>query len=399
MAATPCWPGPQTDCTLWRLPEAVLAARWGKVLKGARRAIRQNLDTWTSFKPPPESARPMTVVWEAFPRTRVRQGESAAEDWRFWELQTSSTWVYDRHHDEYCEWGWSEWNGRKALIFTTEFREYVEVCAQGNKGGLDAYYADVPTFSSARDATDTRGLISKSPLTVPRHGQFPQGVYNPLNRWNTGPQGAVKHLTWPESSVNAAVALLVFAGARHATDRPANAQPTAIASPERYCPAEVEDAMEGACRGPSMGLVNPNRSSDVAILGAVQAAHRAGLRVHVPANLGIGVLPPHTATWRWRDGPLSPGDLSWDCIRAFDGCSGRPIVTRAALTLRAARPWSDLYIDGMPLTGASQIAHCIGVEMPVWVAPNPRDVTPEMRGARERRWTSSSRWPERLDPR
>ena len=282
--------------------------------------------------PAPSSTKP--ISWIGFPQliSNRHSGNHQAA------LQEADTLVSDadgplRAQDEYCEWFVTRESGTKKITrvdFTCEGPEYWFAMAHGYPKGVPA---SVKTANAQGDRNTVlalyRQLVSPSVQII---DIFPNGVYDPRNKWNTT-NGAV-HLTHPANTLEAEINIA--------------AQATVLRARQGQLLTD-QDALI-CCAGYGV----PGRASDPTIGGNVNALARQGASITLANPVGLYIDSLNTTGWVTPDG--TPASSFWTIVRGTAG-SG----LRAVFQVPASNGYSvsDIKIGGIPIQFGGQIAEHI----------------------------------------
>ncbi|HEY9022648.1 MAG TPA: hypothetical protein VIP05_00015, partial [Burkholderiaceae bacterium] len=261
------------------------------------------------------------ITWNAFPKSLVRQfGRERAlvEADRLWPLSILDTGLDPdlprpaprqvlgqglfRPQNEYCEWRVTrDTSGRiDCVTFTSEPPEYWQAMFGGNLSGvqfprrqrqlLDLYRALVsPAVQPQELLVDSTFLVDVGAIG---RWYYPQD-YNPYNRWNT--TDGIAHLACPPNSLFAEITLAAE------SSLPYKVGGRLLTDPEELtCMARLGD---------------PDRHSDPAIAGSINALVRLGARVSLANPVGIYMDHVDTSGWEFPDRSVAPED----CLHPIRG--------------------------------------------------------------------------------
>ena len=311
------------------------------------------------------------IVWNAFPKALLRRfGRTDAlriAD-SLWPMPAyQMDWHYDperalpdrarlermgvtypgdvlyRPQDEYCEWHVHRHeDGRmRRVTFTCEPPEYWQSLFGGR---LDSF--QTTPFPGSRklalelyrrlvdERVNPDDLLATTTWDSP-FGKVSKGHYDPWNRWNT--TDGIAHLSAPPNALIAELHL-----AAHATRLFANTRRELVVRPDVLL------------AGSELG--EPNRNSDTAIAGTINALARQGRRITLANPVGLYMDHIDLAGWETPDG-VRPED----CVRVLRG-SGRSIE-RLVVEMPPGHDLSELRIAGIPVDWGGQIAECITVKL------------------------------------
>jgi len=328
----------------------------------------------------------LAIAWSAFPREllkRFGRERALAEGDRTWPLCAYQLdWRFDpdaplpdvvarrrlgahwpahlryRPTSEYCEWHVARdpATGRpRRVVFTCEPPEYWQALFGGRLAGSQIVFPGdrERVLALYRRHVDPRvaleDLLARPGFASPL-GDVMTQAYNPWNRWNTT-HGAM-HLTAPPNALLADVFL-----AAHGTLCFEDADGRAVTS--------AEALLAGAGFGGG-----PNRASDPAIVGAVNALARLGRAVSLAEPVGIAIERVDTAGWDLPGG-LRPAD----CVRVDRGARGG--IARLVVAMPTdEHDLGDLRIGGVPVTFGGQLAECVVVRIHVEATTRDGEFTP-----------------------
>ncbi|MBU5351953.1 hypothetical protein KQI74_06665 [Paenibacillus barcinonensis] len=282
-----------------------------------------------------DASEDATIAWPAFPKIL---SEDSMLTWRQ-AMATADKRPApgeSRIHDEYLEWFVEydeESNKIKRVIFTCEGPEYWQAMAHGHP------------FSSTNWKTNALGDKTKvlelyrqyvSP-NVQHDDLFPEGQYDPLNKWNTS-HGAM-HLTHPANTLSAEINL-----AADATILRKNGEGAIISDQNELI----------RCAG--YGI--EKRASDPLIGGEVNALARQGALITLKNPVGLYMSEPNTSGWTSPDNS-DPLDY-WKVVRGGPG-----LAVRAVYEVPSNKEFlvGDIEIGGRPIEFGGQIAEHLFVRL------------------------------------
>ena len=318
------------------------------------------------FIPPPLTPdRGKVVSWDAFPNAldvwydKRAKADAAAEvrvplmvGFTRKGADTQPVTVEYRQQDEYCEWH-SEYDGDRLLrvTFTSDASDYWEFL--GNRYLPVA--VDLYRFLLGRQDIEEADLQWQDDVWIPSTSspsgwakRFAKGAYNVWNDFNTR-YGAV-HTTHPDNTLRKAAMLLAGASVRRKDGR-------------GYA---ITDADRLICRS---GFGDPNRTSDPAVGGFVNAQVRLGREVSVADPVGIYItdLP--------RAGFTGPGGERVDGLwRSIRGDEDDAMILRAVFEV--PKRYDYVCLDGTPVTSGAQIARRLRLNSRVRVRPGEGQAPP-----------------------
>ena len=173
------------------------------------------------------------------------------------------------------------------------------------------------------------------------------GFYNPNNRWNTS--CGIAHLCAPDNVLRAQIKL-----AARATRVYQIARNRIVGNPELIVASDQD-------------LGNPNRNSDVAIVGAVNALARQGRKIALANPVGIYIHDIDLAGWEFPEGIQAKHCIHW--VRGVKGRGMRLVIDMPCPHLSL----SDVSIGGEPIRYGGQIAECITMKLTALAGP-PREI-------------------------
>jgi len=328
----------------------------------------------------------LAVAWSAFPREllkRFGRERALAEGDRTWPLCAYQLdWRFDpdsplpgaaarqrhgaywpAHHryrptTEYCEWHVARdpATGRpRRIAFTCEPPEYWQALFGGRLAGSQVVFPGdrERLLALYRRHVDPRvameDLLARPGFASP-FGDVMTQAYNPWNRWNTT-HGAM-HLTAPPNALLADVFLAAYGTLRF----------------EDGDGRDVTSA-EALLAGAGFGG-GPNRASDPAIVGTVNALARLGRAISLADPVGIAIERVDTAGWE-----LPGGLQAADCVHVERGGPGG--ITRLVVAMPTdEHDLADLRIGGVPVTFGGQVAECVAVRLHVDATLRDGEFTP-----------------------
>jgi hypothetical protein len=282
------------------------------------------------------------VTWLAFPLVLVAKHSGDKKLARLDADRKPAT-GSARLHDEYCEWHVTIQNNKIVRVdFTCEGPEYWETLAHG-------YPESVPLNSRHFDALGNKNLVLalyqrfvSSNVQLP--DLFPNGKYDPLNKWNTS-HGAM-HLTHSANSLQAEIALGADATVRR--------QRSGI---------EITDAKQLICCAKYGGA---QRASDPTIGSDVNALARQDRFITLLNPVALYIKDLDTQGWTTPDGTNAKN--FWKIVRGTPGNGLRAVFE---VPPDKAYTVSDIKIGGVPIQFGGQIAERITMKLTgIASAPN-----------------------------
>ncbi len=304
------------------------------------------------------------IAWNAFPSELTRRfgrARALVEADRVWPLRSDTGFALDqklltervtrnslffRPQSEYCEWRVDREPGTgrmRQVTFTSEAPEYWQFmfgqwCLDPVENlKLQRYVLELyrELVDRAVQPGDLLGNgLSKGAM---RRARTMINSYNINNRWNT--THGIAHLTCPSNSLPAEIDI-----AANSTLLLSNAADKLMTYPDAIC-----------CGG---GFGNPNRRSDMAIVGSINALARQGMMITL-AN-PAGICMDHIDTSNWQ---LPGGIAARDCWQIVRGSEGSIVRLVVKMPPRSAYTLSDLVIAGEPLLYGGQLAECVTVRL------------------------------------
>jgi hypothetical protein len=264
--------------------------------------------------------------------------------------------LFYRPQDEYCEWRVTrDEQGRIIRVtFTSEPPEYWQAlhgdtlqdmngnpayAFAGNKDLLlDLYHHYDSPLVQLADLECPQDLIDHSDPDNPQV-IYPQGSYNPYNRWNT--TGGIMHLTHPANSLSAEINLGALA--------------TVLRTAYGRLVIDPEALISGAAFG------GPGRCSDPTIGSTVNEL--AALGAYVTLRNPIGLAMHHLALEGFQTPNGEPVDTSFFHVQR--GKAELGLIERAVFEVPDGEGYtiSDLTIAGIPITHGGQIAEHIVINI------------------------------------
>jgi hypothetical protein len=292
----------------------------------------------------------MELAEELVPLTRRIDGPGSYYVGADWENR------YYRPHDEYCEFHVTrDAQGRiKRVTFTSEPPEYWQAMHgdtlpdvnnepkyefNGDKQlMLDLYREYVSPDVELADLECHEDFYDYSDPNKPDI-VYPKGAYNPYNHWNT--TGGIMHLTHPANSLSAEINLGAMATIlRVKDDRP-------VVDPDQL----ISCAQYG-------GL---NRTSDPTIGSTVNELAALGAWITLRNPVGLSMHHLDLAGFATPSG--DPVDASF--FQVLRGVEADGLIERAVFEVPEGEGYtvSDIRIGGVPISGGSQIAEHIVVNI------------------------------------
>jgi hypothetical protein len=325
------------------------------------------------------------VVWNAFPRTLVRQfGRAqalaiadalapAAGDGLEDILPNRQT----RVQDEYCEWRVSRDPDTGKILrvtFTCEGPEWWQALA----GGPSIYDENPPSSFGAlgdrqklvqlyRDLLGNQNVVEDDLFVSTQFGE----IYNPWNKWNT--TDGIVHLQQINNTLGAEITI----GADATVLRQKGGLP-------------VNDATRLIC---CSGYGGPERSSDPSLGFTVNRLAVEGRRLTLRNPVGIYMdsidLSGFTRPNPTAGGPRLPIGDWWTVVRGVPDPAGAPgtgMIVRAVFEVPAGElgpdgkqlTVSDLQIGGIPINLGGQIAENITMKFVALAGPAGEQVNPAL---------------------
>lgn len=307
------------------------------------------------------------ITWNAFPLELIRRfGRTRAlvEADRLWPIMKDTDVLLNQKHltepvtrntlffrpqSEYCEWRVDRDPGTGRMLqvtFTSESPEYWHfLYGQGCTDPADILKSRQNVLELYRELVDptvqAAGLLAsglssaaqKKAKTLIRNGR-----YNDFNQWNT--THGIVHLTCQSNTLSAELELVA-----NSTLWYRNASDHLMTYPDAICCAVS-------------GLGCPNRRSDMAIIGAINALARQGMMVTLANPPGICMDHIDTSSWQLPGG-VAARDC-WNIVRGSEGGIARLVVKMPPKT---GYTLSDLVVAGEPLLHGGQLAECVTVRL------------------------------------
>jgi len=338
---------------------------------------------YNQLKTSPATTVERKVVWNAFPRTLVRQfGRAQALaiadalapvtgdglENIFPNRQT-------RIQDEYCEWRVSRDPDTGKILrvtFTCEGPEFWQALA----GGSSIYDRNPPSSFGAlgdrqrliqlyRDLLGNQNVVEDDLFVSTQFGE----LYNPWNKWNT--TDGIVHLQQINNTLGAEITI----GADATVLRQKGGQP-------------INDATRLIC---CSGYGGPERASDPSLGFAVNRLALEGRRLTLRNPVGIYMdsidLSGFTRPNPTAGGPRLPVGDWWKVLRGVADPPGQPgtgMVVRAVFEVPAGElgpngeqlTVSDLQVGGIAITHGSQIAENITMKFVALAGPAGETASP-----------------------
>ena len=270
------------------------------------------------------------IIWQAFPRLIEKQfGENTTAAFKHAEDDTPDAKTRLNAQDEYLEWHVTRDNTPDKKIvrveFTCEGPEYWHFLGQKAPDKVVALYQKHVSPS-----------VAKTDL-------FAGGVYQPLNKWNTG-SGAM-HLIQPNNTLEAEVNIGAFATIKrkHADGSP------------------ITDADE-LIRCARFGA--PGRASDPHIGDVINGLARQGYSITIKNPIGLYIQKIDLTGFTKPDGtPITPAYFT--ITRGSAGQGLRAIFEVPAGETSGGHPFtvSDIAIGGVKVAFGGQIAKHISIKL------------------------------------
>lgn len=305
------------------------------------------------------AARALPIYWNAFPKNllslygRERALAMADRLWRYRKDSGGKVLIEDpckrhsnprpdmgwgRPHDEYCEWRVERHpasNRIERIVFTAETPDYWTAMFGGFVDGVvipSTWFAGDAVRVAQQYFQYTGARVQPADLTDS------DGNYDPVNRWNTS--DGIVHMCHPSNALSAAIRLCV-----DGTLLFSRSDGTLETYPEALCCAAGAD---------------PNRNSDLTIVGTANALARQGAQLALAEPTGIYIHDVDTSSWRM------PGvDNAAACWRVVRGSSKYVLRIVVEPPPQNAHMLDEMTIDGEPLMYGGQIAECITMRMSV----------------------------------
>jgi hypothetical protein len=299
------------------------------------------------------------VVWNAFPKTMLRQ---CSYDFKCAMRGADKTfplsgWISDPSHrglsyrpgSEYCEWRVTRDPASKKIqkiTFTSEPPEYWRALFGGSiqysQFRASVFHGDPKVVLSLyHELVSHKVKLDdlRAKKKIAGNGSFPdiqQGEYNPFNKWNT--TDGIVHLTEPSNSILAEISL-----AAAATILRKDSRDRLLVQPEELI----------CCAG----YGNQNANSDPTIGATVNALARLGARVTFKDPVGVYMDHIDLAGWTApKDEEVS------NFVRFTRGEQG--MFTRLEIEVPHGKfQVGDLRIGGVPISHGGQVAECITVKL------------------------------------
>jgi hypothetical protein len=256
------------------------------------------------------------ITWTAFPRILRLRSVSDRQRWRHADSSRDV-------QDEYCEWSVTRdphSDKITRVTFTSEGPEYWQFLASAAPDKVVALY---------------RQHIS--PEVLPEH-LFPNGTYDPRNRWNNSTTNGAMHLIQANNTLSAEIEL------------------AASATIVRIVNGKALEAEQELIACGQYG--QPERNSDPHIGAEVNALARAKADITLANPVGLCIAGLSTAGWKTPDG--SPASDYWTVVR------GTPEkALRAVYEVPAGKGFTvgDITVDGKTIEFGAQIADFITIKL------------------------------------
>jgi len=311
-----------------------------------------NCQYYDETKTPSEDPQDLDIIWDGFPKTLVRQfGRRTALAIADGLDDAPVAGFQSRVQDEYCEWRVTrdpDTNKILRVTFTCEGPEYWASLAGG-----DSIYGNFGAIGNRGVLLQMYREILGNQDVMMEDLFFPNGFYNPWNRWNT--TEGIAHLQQQNNTLGAEI--VIGADATILRKKGEN---------------RVTEATQLICCG---GFGGVNRSSDPTIGDEVNKLASAGLAITLRNPVGIyfhkfsheGITKPGPNNTR------VPAGNYWKPVRGkFDPHAADlgDMTDKSTMVVRAVYEVppselgpdgaqlavSDLQIGGTPITFGGQLA-------------------------------------------
>ena len=280
------------------------------------------------------------IAWLGFPQVLLREANGNRR-LAFQRADRNLAIGQERNHDEYLEWHVTRDRGTGAIVrvvFTTEPPEYYDFLSRSGEAGTTILLKLYRKYVSSD--------VALSDIIV-------NGVYNPLNRWNSH-DGAM-HLTNHSNSLQAELNLAADGTIRRRKG-------TRVLS-------DAQELIECAKYG------EPLRASDPRIGADVNALAREGFAITLKNPVGLTMKGINTQGWTKPDGtPI--GRNYFKVVRGRAGSGVRAVFEVPAGETSGGRPFTvgDILIGGQQVRFGGQVAEAVTVKL-VGVATRQGSIT------------------------
>ena len=295
---------------------------------------RGNCQYYNEIETPSDDPQDVDIIWDGFPKALVRQfGRRTALAMADGLDDAPVAGLQSRIQDEYCEWRVTRDPDTNKIIrvtFTCEGPEYWASLAGG-----DSVYGNFGAIGNRDVLLQMYREILGNPDVLMEDLFFPDGFYNPWNKWNTT-EGLV-HLQQQNNTLGAEIVI--------------GADATIL---RKKGETRVTEATQLICCG---GFGGVNRSSDPTIGDEVNKLASAGLAITLRNPVGI-YFHKFSTEGITKPGPNNtrvPAGNYWKPVRGtFDANAADPgdMTDKATMVVRAVYevPPGKLGPDGAQLT-------------------------------------------------
>jgi hypothetical protein len=295
---------------------------------------RGNCQYYNEIETPSDDPQDVDIIWDGFPKALVRQfGRRTALAMADGLDDAPVAGLQSRIQDEYCEWRVTRDPDTNKIIrvtFTCEGPEYWASLAGG-----DSVYGNFGAIGNRDVLLQMYREILGNPDVLMEDLFFPDGFYNPWNKWNTT-EGLV-HLQQQNNTLGAEIVI--------------GADATIL---RKKGETRVTEATQLICCG---GFGGVNRSSDPTIGDEVNKLASAGLAITLRNPVGI-YFHKFSTEGITKPGPNNtrvPAGNYWKPVRGtFDANAADPgdMTDKATMVVRAVYevPPGELGPDGAQLT-------------------------------------------------
>src|SRR5581483_9682281 len=265
-------------------------------------------------QPPDANATEIDITWTAFPRVIKLQSISNQDRWRTADNSRDA-------QDEYCEWSVFREQGKISRVtFTSEAAEYWRFMAAVNPAKVLALYQQHVNAS------------------IKLEDLFPNGAYEPRNRWNHSTSGGAMHMVQRNNTLGAEIELAAAA--------------TIVRQRNGTILTSEQELLACGKYG------QPERNSDPHIGTLVNGLARKKADVTLANPIGIYIAGLSIVSWKTPD-----ESSALDYWKITRGTKDKALRAEFEVPKEKGFSVGDISIYGYPIEFGSQIADFVTIKL------------------------------------